>query len=366
MRINFLVPTTDVYGGIRVVFELANQLEKRGHRVLVTVPVFPPVAENSIRDYLRAIKDTPIRLFDQRQIDWFDLRARLVQVPHLGFESRVPDADVAIATWWKTAEFLESYSMEKGEKFYFIQHYETHAGPTDRVERTYRLPFNRIVTSSWLESKVQELGVSTLGRVTYGVNHDVFYRDEGADYTVDEPIRVGMMFSQRRWKGCPEGFQAFEHVQRSVDKDLQLVLFGKSLPDSEDLPQNAEFHFDPEQSQLRELYQSMDVFMMPSHHEGFGMPPMEAMACGTAVIATDVGAVRDYTVPGETALVVPPEDAEALGEALAGLVKNQSRITEMAKRGHEYIQSFTWESAGEKFEKLVVQSIERDGPKDGA
>lgn len=351
MKVNFVVPTTEVYGGIRVVFELANHLKSRGHQVRIIVPVVPVLVEHTPRHLLRAAVNTVCRYRSISEIGWFDLKAEVVTVPHLSLSRFVPDADICVATWWKTAYHVADYPDSKGEGHYFIQHYETHAGPTERVEQSYKLSLNRIVTSSWLREEIESLGVDVAGQVLYGVDFDQFYPKSDAR-EVEPPIRVGMMYSDRRWKGCYEGIAAFDRVAR--DYDVELVMFGRKQPDR--LPVGTEFHKDPDEEELRAIYSSMDVFMMPSLHEGFGMPPMEAMACGTACLVTDVGGVPDYTIPGETAVVVPPEDIDALTEELKQLVANPQAITDLANSGYEYIQKFTWEWAADQFESVLNDS----------
>src|SRR5262249_60726630 len=73
-------------------------------------------------------------------------------------------------------------------------------------------------------------------------------------------------------------------------------------------------------------------------------PPMEAMACRCAVVTTNVG-TEDYIVPGETALVVPPRDAEAIADAILTLLDDRRRLQAVAEAGHRHIRTFTWERA---------------------
>ena len=113
-----------------------------------------------------------------------------------------------------------------------------------------------------------------------------------------------------RFKGAEDAIRAFEIVRERFP-NVQFVMFdiekGK-------VPDWIEFHVNPSDEELRELYCSCDIFVFPSWVEGFGLPPMEAMACKCAVVTTNVGAIPDYTIPGETALVVPPRESESLAK----------------------------------------------------
>lgn len=359
MKINILLPTTHVYGGIRSVFEISNVLVEHGNSVTIVVPAIKTLPKDMPIEAAKKVLTYPQRKQEHSSVDWFDFKGDIVTVPHMiptkyFADFFVPDADATIATWWKSAYYLNSYPSSKGEKFYFVQHFETHSGNANSVVQTYDLPLHQIVTSTWLKEKIGQFDGILQGQVLYGVNFDTFY-NHGGDYEVEEPIRVGMMFSEREWKGNREGFQAFERVDNMTETPLELVLFGRERSTS--VPEYAEFHENPDQDQLRDIYTSMDIFLMPSHHEGFGMPPMEAMACGTACIVTNVGGVPDYTIPGETAIVVEPQNVDELAEALHTLVREKDRIAELSKRGQDHIQQFTWEQCGSTFEEILESSV---------
>ena len=73
------------------------------------------------------------------------------------------------------------------------------------------------------------------------------------------------------------------------------------------------------------------------------MVPMEAMACECAIVSTDVGGLRDYGIPGETVLLSPPRNPEALAQNLIALLENPERLEATARAGCERIGEFTWE-----------------------
>jgi glycosyltransferase involved in cell wall biosynthesis len=83
------------------------------------------------------------------------------------------------------------------------------------------------------------------------------------------------------------------------------------------------------------------VLAYPSRYEGFGLPPLEAMAAGTPVVATAVGAVPE--VVGDAALLVPPGDADALAEALRDVLVDADRADELRRRGRARVATFSWD-----------------------
>lgn len=94
---------------------------------------------------------------------------------------------------------------------------------------------------------------------------------------------------------------------------------------------------------LRTLYRGALVFVYPSKQEGFGIPPLEAMACGAPVIATRTGAIGEYAEGA--AVLVAPGDREALRVSLARVVADASLRRELRARGPERAQSWGWDRA---------------------
>ncbi|MDT7548086.1 MAG: hypothetical protein QOE84_480 [Actinomycetota bacterium] len=97
---------------------------------------------------------------------------------------------------------------------------------------------------------------------------------------------------------------------------------------------------------LAALYASATVVAYPSLYEGFGLPPLEAMACGAPVVASRVGALP--AVLGEAALLVPPGDDEALRRALVDVLHDAPRRAALAEAGLAKARGMTWASTAER------------------
>jgi alpha-1,3-rhamnosyl/mannosyltransferase len=92
---------------------------------------------------------------------------------------------------------------------------------------------------------------------------------------------------------------------------------------------------------LSALYAGADLFAFPSRHEGFGIPVLEAMAQGTAVVAADIPVLRE--IGGDAARFVPAGDADALADAIVGLLHDDAARAALAARGVAHAQAFSWE-----------------------
>ena len=355
MKICFILPKINLAGGIISTVELANHLLTKGHDVTVVHPSI--------------IIGPRLKWFNFRSI-WsnFDIRnkaedllynrikpeCRMIKVPTLK-DKYIPNADVVIATWWETAYYVNNYSTGKGIKFYFVRGYEIWSGNKDLVEKTYSLPLRIITTSTSLKSLLKNNhGVDVIGTVPNGVNFSLFYKARG-EVSPNGIKRIGMVYRGFKWKGMGDGFEAFRIAKQSVP-DIKLVLFGS--PAGDDVPDDVDFHEHPDVDTLRTLYNSLDVFILPSHpEEAFANPPMEAMACGVPCVLTNVGGVPDYTIAGKTALVVNPNDPKALADQLILLLTDDKLRHAIAQGGYERIRNFSWEKSASILETILKEQI---------
>ncbi len=97
------------------------------------------------------------------------------------------------------------------------------------------------------------------------------------------------------------------------------------------------------QDTLQYYYSAAEVLVMPSHYESFGMVALEAMACGTPVIASEVGGLGFLVQNGETGYTIPNGDPAVLCDKLSTLLNDANLREAMGKRAAEYAQSYTWD-----------------------
>lgn len=97
---------------------------------------------------------------------------------------------------------------------------------------------------------------------------------------------------------------------------------------------------------LTELYNAADLFVFPSLYEGFGLPPLEAMACGTPVITSNASSLPE--VVGDAGLMVDPYDISGLKDAMSNVLSNSDLRMEMVKKGLNRSKGFTWKNCAEE------------------
>ena len=109
----------------------------------------------------------------------------------------------------------------------------------------------------------------------------------------------------------------------------------------------------PTRSELADLYRACDLFVSASWREGFGVPPLEAMACAAPVVLTDSGGVREYARHEENCLMVPPRDPVALADAMLRVLTEPDLAERLRRNGPPTAARFTWEQAVDRFERAL-------------
>ena len=115
------------------------------------------------------------------------------------------------------------------------------------------------------------------------------------------------------------------------------------------------------QDTLPYYYSAAEVVVMPSHYKSFGMVALEAMACGTPVIASQVGGLAFLVQDGVTGYTVPAEDNIALCEKLTGLLGEESLRQEMGRNAAEYAQKYDWEKIAQQIVGVYTELIGNAG-----
>jgi L-malate glycosyltransferase len=365
MRVTFLLPRYgwQPSGGYIVAYTYAGLLAERGHDVHVVHPRrLPPGgwprprgAAGHARRAAASLRDLILR----PRVRWFsmDPRVRMSYVPDLS-PSHLPDADAVIATWWSTAEAVLALPPSKGKRYHLIQGYEIWHGAEDRVHAAWRAPLHKVFIAQWLLNRALELGVapSMTSLIPNAIDLNVF--------RVQRPIaqrelRAAMLYSDRGYKNGALGLEILERARAQVP-ELTATLFGVE-PAPKRLPPWATYVRSAPAARLAaEVYNRAAVYLCASLSEGWHLPPAEAMACGCAVVSSDIGGVADYATDGATALLYPPGDAAAGAECLVALLRDSPARCALAARGGERIAQFSWARSAAKLEALLEQGCRTD------
>jgi glycosyltransferase involved in cell wall biosynthesis len=166
-----------------------------------------------------------------------------------------------------------------------------------------------------------------------------------------------MLASPLPWKGTSDGLRALEEAKRRSPR-LTALLFGTGTR-PKGLPAWVSYFRDPPQTRLVDgIYNASSIYLCPSLAEGWALPPAEAMACGCALVSTDIGGVRDYAGHGTTALLSPVADTAGMAENLHSLLADALRREEIARAGKSRIGDFTWDRSTEALEQFISSNLQ--------
>jgi glycosyltransferase involved in cell wall biosynthesis len=148
--------------------------------------------------------------------------------------------------------------------------------------------------------------------------------------------------------------RAFDGLQRD-HPDLSLVLAGKGVSRGSDLGElTEELGLEDSvdlvgyvsESHLPGLYTGAEVFLLPSENEGFGFPPLEAMACQTPCIVSNTSSLPEIT--GDAALHVDPDDIRAISRAIEAILQDDGLSSKLRSKGAKRIEKFSWKRCAEE------------------
>lgn len=204
--------------------------------------------------------------------------------------------------------------------------------------------------------------------VTYSAPDPIYLNQTEASTTIiplDRPYMLHVGGGHAN-KNLDAVLQTYNVVRHTGFGDLRLVLVGAGLPDVNEINRicgqdsNVICLSDITTEQLCKIYQHASVFIFPSFVEGFGLPPLEAMAAGVPVICSNIPALAE--VVGKAAIQVDPHDTSALSEAVRAVLTDADLRVRLVQLGRERASSFSWERTAYETLKIYEHVLRSVGP----
>jgi glycosyltransferase involved in cell wall biosynthesis len=222
---------------------------------------------------------------------------------------------------------------------------------TDRLAPRMRAAFPKVCVAKWLIDVGRQAGIpdDQLVHVPYGIQHDVFRLTAPIE---GRPLQVSMLYHPHPHKGARFGIDALEEVKRRIP-DLQAMVFGTKNPEPP-VPKWITYVRSPDRQVLvRDIYNRSRVFLQASNREGFGFTPVEAMACGCALVTTANGGSDDYAIDGVTALVAQPRDVNGMANRIKQLLLDDDTRIRLAVDGNAHVKRLDWDASAQLLEAFL-------------
>jgi glycosyltransferase involved in cell wall biosynthesis len=248
--------------------------------------------------------------------------------------------------------------------------FDLHLRPWQEKQIAINFAVNYACISRSTERELERFypGTSQRAIATYcGIDRDLFWPRDRSDvgrfkaaFGISKPyfLLVGTREGHRNYKN---GIVAFQAARRLQDADIELICTGgesQIAPEFlAELPSNASARrLDLTDAELACAYAGAEALIFPSRYEGFGMPIIEAMACGCPVITTTSGAPAE--VAGDAAILVAWDDADGLARAMSSIRRPAVR-TMYIEKGRNRATGYEWELMAKGVHELLVRAHEQ-------
>lgn len=364
-------------GGATYAYELANALGERGHEVDVYTQAVPDGGETpETHPNVTVVRITKARPLVVLSTLYFSIVCRL----KIDFErydvihgTLMPASTVAFDPWLLRrldvplvltshgTSLDEAQAVKPQSATDYLFKYVFHPINVAMDAVAGRFADQIIAVSDHTRERLRDAYRFEEGRLTTippGIDTKRFRPVEEQHPAVDEENDSVLVLSRLDpRKGIDMAIRAFAQLDRGgtelliggtgrLESDLKRLATERGVGDSVRF-----LGFVPDE-ELPSLYSSVDVFVLPSEYEGFGIVFMEAMACGTPVVGTDVGGVPTAVADGETGYLVAQDDVEGLAGRIGELLSDQDAYRTKAVASRERAEAHDWAAIASRVESV--------------
>jgi glycosyltransferase involved in cell wall biosynthesis len=323
--------------------KLYNPKENKGAKSLKSLVIKVPLLKKTVRKILT--------IRTQWMMPKYDIYWQPSFIPNKKIKAKYIITSVHDFSFLLYAKYHPKERMEYFEKNFF-----------ESVKRSTKI----ITGSSYTKKEIlqyTDFSSEDIEIIYHGINHRLFYlrKNISVDFELPKKFILSVGSIEPR-KNLLALLQAYVCLDSEIKSEYKLVLVGfkgwQNREIMEIIEANKAFiHYFGYVSdeELSCLYNLATVFVFPSLYEGFGLPPLEAMACGTPVISSNVTSMPE--VCADAALYIDPHSVEDIKQKILHLLEDESLQKSLIQKGLQRAQAFTWEASAQKhmqlFEKVL-------------
>lgn len=276
--------------------------------------------------------------------DWLDLfkgsLERFTDIERCIFENK----EIVVASGWWAGEEMRRVNHIGIIK---VHHIRGMLKDADQMRAAWGENVPKIVIASYLGEVIKQIcGQKVYAIIPNGIDIAEFYP------SVPESQRngVGTIFGKGYHKDPETVLGVLERLQTSCPEIPQRVFSANRKPNY--IPREI-FHRLPPLEKAREIYSRSLVWFLGSYSEGFGVPVLEAMACGCAVVSTSCGGPQDIINDGENGFLVKVGDVKQIVHSVQELVGDEELRRQFVENSKETLKKFSWERSINKLEETL-------------
>lgn len=337
LKITYLLESTQLWGGTKVALEHAELLSEQGH--IVTI------------------------LSKDRGPDWYPLKLRITRASQFDSES-IPQSDIVVGTYWPTVR--DAFTAKKGTTVHLCQGYEGDFAELqhvkDDIDEVYRLNIPKLTVSPHLKRFLFERFGSNAFYIGQTINKNIFYPIETErSGSLALPLNLLVVGPYEvNFKNIPPSLKGIAVIKKMgllPVKLLRVSQFPLSL-EEKSIVRPDSYYCNVPYHKMGDIYRKADLFIsMSKEAEGFGLPALEAMACGVPSILSRISSYMSLGSPADYALFVDKPDQEDVADAIIRLAGDRIRYAYLRKRGLDVAAEYTPERMVTRLEKALIEIL---------
>jgi len=352
MKISFILSSFWLSGGVQVIVEFANRLTDRGHQVALVIPgaTVAPEMLKMVDNRVSLIESQVVR--HASMTPWQNIRLLL------SLAQAVPRSDLVISTHTPTTlvGLLAAHILRRGKLVWLFQDYQAmfDGRPLESWLMRHALRWHKmaLAVSTYCQQELQRTSTGRIVVVGEGLSDAALFQPIPLALRPTQSQPTIFFLGDRRPRKGLADFLAAATVVYAKMPNSKLWLASKEIGQFVcQVPH--EIIERPSRAKLIELYSTCTLFVSASWCEGFGLPPLEAMACGTPVVLTNSGGVQEYAKDGFNCLMTPPRTPHLLANAILQLLNDPALAAQLSHNGALTAQNYQWKDAVARFEAAL-------------
>ena len=346
MNITFFTPTLKLSGGNIVMFKYAQSLVEFGHNVTIIAPHSEIIDKFENGVHIKTFKKFPNKYFEHIFFQLIYLNK---------FFDLTPESDIIIPIFFplaihaiyckkkgKTKKIISLFQDSKEMYWYgnYIFSLLRFKCITEQIDKF-------IAVSNPISEQIKTCANNDIVVIPNGIEHEYFY-----PRNCEKENYILFVGSSSKNKGVKYFLEAFELVKKDFPE-----LKAKIVSPNNEKFENSDIeviNVGKNRTLLGEIYSKALVYVSQSFGDSFGLPPLEAMACSTAVVLTDTIGAKEYAEDGENCFVVPVKNTIKTQNAIIKLISDCTKRKSIEKKAFDTAKKYIWEQSYKSFNQEIT------------